>query len=87
MATNIDSDLIGKIATCSKGIVGEIQGKKNLEWGESWVGIRLDDGGQWSSKHPKVIANSLQEYNDQLLAEFESGFSKFVVEEFDEEID
>ena len=66
----VEEDLIGKVAVCGKDIVGVITGKKELEWGESWIGERLDDGGPWSSKKPRIIANSIDEYNNQLLNEF-----------------
>lgn len=66
----VEENLIGKVATCGKGIIGVINGKKTLAWGESWVGERLDDGGLWASSKPKIIANSIDEYNEQLLNEF-----------------
>ena len=66
-------ELIGKIAMCSKGVVGVITGRKKLDWGEAWIGERLEDSGNWSSKNPAILADSLEEYNKQFLEEFEFG--------------
>ena len=79
----LGDDLIGKVAICGKDIIGVITGKKVLEWGESWIGERLDDGGPWASTRPKIVANSIGEYNEQLLNEF--GFEEEIDEKEDDE--
>ncbi len=51
---------IGSVALCSKGRPGLITGRKILPWGESWVGIALDNGNwRWASRNPRVIAADL----------------------------
>jgi hypothetical protein len=58
-----NADMIGKVCRCSKGIVGVILGRKKLEWGESWVGLKLDGGnGLWASRSPTVVAKNIYEY-------------------------
>lgn len=63
-------ELIGKVAMCDRGVVGVITGRKKLDWGESWIGERIEDGGKWYSKNPAILADSLEEYNKQFLEEF-----------------
>ena len=53
---------IGKVAKCSKGLVGIIEGQKELPWGPSWVGKRVKDGEPWASRNPEVLAPSLFEF-------------------------
>jgi hypothetical protein len=56
-------DLTGTVCRCSKGRPGLITGRKELPWGESYVGIALDDGPwQWASRKPILIAHSLDQY-------------------------
>lgn len=55
-------DLVGKVAVCSRGIAGVITGRKELPWGESWVGKKINNGEPWASRKPTVIADSLDEY-------------------------
>ncbi|GMV06743.1 MAG: hypothetical protein AMXMBFR53_30180 [Gemmatimonadota bacterium] len=47
-------DLTGRWAVCSIGRIGRIEGRKMLEWGESWVGTGLD-GEPWASRTPRVL--------------------------------
>lgn len=55
--------LVGKVCRCSRGRPGLVTGRKALEWGESWVGIGLDDGDpQWASRRPTIIAQDLNTY-------------------------
>jgi hypothetical protein len=54
-------DLYRKIAVCSQGKIGLITGMKELPWGLSYVGIALD-GTEWASRHPTVIAETLEDY-------------------------
>lgn len=52
--------MIGKVGRCSKGRPGLITGRKTLDWGESWVGIALDDGDpKWASRDPEILAETL----------------------------
>lgn len=55
-------DLAGKIGICSRGRLGLIEGRKELPWGESWIGKGLDDGTEWASRDPKIVFDSLAEY-------------------------
>lgn len=48
-------DLIGKVGICSLGRPGLIVGRKQLPWGEAWVGIGLDGVGVWSSRNPRIL--------------------------------
>ena len=52
-----DESLIGKWAMCSIGRLGKIEGRRTLEWGESWVGTGLD-GTPWASRNPKVLCDT-----------------------------
>ena len=52
-----EEDLSGKWAVCGHGRLARITGKKQLPWGEAWVGDALD-GKLWSSTQPRVIAPS-----------------------------
>ena len=79
----VEEDLIGKIAICGNDIIGIITGRKTLDHGESWIGERLDDGGPWASRNPEIIADSIEEYNNQLLDDF--GFDEEDDEEEEEE--
>lgn len=47
--------MIGAVGECSKGRLGLITGRKTLPWGESWVGIGLDDGSPWASRTPRIL--------------------------------
>lgn len=55
-------DLTGKVCVCSKGLVGVVEGRKELPWGLAWVGVRVSDGEPWSSRNPEVLANSRFEF-------------------------
>lgn len=48
--------LIGRWAVCSKGRIGRIIRRKQLEQGLSWVGVGLD-GNPWASPNPQVIGD------------------------------
>lgn len=62
-----NADLIGKVCKCSRGTVGVVLASRKLKWGESWTGLKLDNGnGLWASRKPKIVANSIQEYYLQL---------------------
>jgi len=55
--------LVGTVCRCSKGRPGLVTGKKELPWGESYVGIGLDDGPiQWAARKPILIAYSLPQF-------------------------
>jgi hypothetical protein len=49
-----DTDMVGRLALCSKGRLGIITGRKDLAWGLSWVGIGTD-GTEWASRDPKIV--------------------------------
>jgi hypothetical protein len=49
--TEDDQQHIGKWAVCSRGFLGKIEGRKELPWGLSWVGKKLD-GTPWASREP-----------------------------------
>lgn len=52
---DMPGDLFRKVAVCSKGIKGFIVGRRLLPWGMAWVGVRQDNGGEWSSRQPVLI--------------------------------
>lgn len=58
-----EQSLIGKVGICGKGRPGLITGQKELPWGLSWIGDGLDGQGEWASRNPTIIANSVEEYN------------------------
>jgi len=52
-----DFDLIGQVARCSQGTLGLITHRKELPWGMSWVGIKLEPPfGPWASRSPTLVA-------------------------------
>jgi len=53
--TDITVDLVGRWAVCGHGRLGRIEGRKELEWGLSWIGTGLD-GQPWASRNPHVLA-------------------------------
>jgi len=59
---HVDKHLVGAIGECSRGRPGLILDRKVLPWGEAWVGIGMDGKGPWSSREPKILARSLDEY-------------------------
>jgi hypothetical protein len=48
-------NIVGLIGVCSRGRLGLITGRKVLPWGESWVGMGLDDGSDWASREPAIL--------------------------------
>jgi hypothetical protein len=56
-------DMKGKVALCSDGIVGIIEGIKQLSWGLSYVG-KTPGGKPWASRNPIVLANSPAAFED-----------------------
>ncbi len=64
------ASLIGKIVACKEGGVGIVVGKRQVKWGEVWVVEKFDDGEEWLVKNPRIIANSLEKYNEVFLEEF-----------------
>jgi hypothetical protein len=53
---DLEQDLVGKWAVCSIGRLGRIEGRKQLDWGLSWVGTGLD-GRPWASRNPRVLCD------------------------------
>lgn len=51
------SDLTGKLALCSRGRLGVVEGRKELEWGLSWVGTGVD-GTPWASREPRIVCDA-----------------------------
>lgn len=62
-------DLTGKIGVCSQGRIGRITGKKELPWGESWVGFGIFDGEPWASRDPRIVCPQ----DDKLLRKAAEG--------------
>jgi hypothetical protein len=52
-----DENLVGKWAVCGHGRIGRIEGRKQLEWGLSWIGTGVD-GRPWASTKPTVICDA-----------------------------
>lgn len=50
-------DPVGRWAVCGIGRIGKIEGRKQLDWGESWVGTGLD-GRPWASRKPRLLAEA-----------------------------
>lgn len=50
----IEDYYIGRIGVCSRGHIGLIEGRKELEWGLSWTGVDLL-GKPWASRDPQVL--------------------------------
>ena len=58
----------GDFCWCSKGRPGVITGRKELEWGWSWVGIGLDDASPWASRNPRTMTlKEVTELSDSKL--------------------
>ncbi len=57
MGETRDADLTGRWAVCSIGRIGHIEGRKDLDWGLSWVGTGID-GKPWASRTPRVICEA-----------------------------
>lgn len=51
LLTEEDALRIGEWAVCSHHELGRITGRKELSWGVSWVGKKLD-GTPWASRNP-----------------------------------
>jgi len=67
---NKDENLVGKVCVCSISRPFIVTGKRQFDWGESWVGLGLDGKGTVASTQPCVIAESGQEFHDKLLDRF-----------------
>ena len=52
---NDSESLVGRWAVCSIGRLGKIEGRKTLDWGESWVGTGIN-GKPWASRAPLVLS-------------------------------
>lgn len=47
---------VGRVAVCSIGYLGIIEGRATMPWGEAWVGRGLVTGQRWSSRNPVVLS-------------------------------
>jgi len=64
-------NMIGKVGICSNGRPGLITHRKLLPWGESWVGIGLDNGSVWSSRSPRLLTViELERLAESKMAEY-----------------
>ena len=55
-------NLIGKVGMCSINRPGLITERKEMPWGMAWVGDGLDRKGPWASRNPRIVADSLAEW-------------------------
>lgn len=53
----MSDNIIGRVGICSRGRPGLITHRKTLPWGESYVGIGLDDGTAWASRAPRLVTD------------------------------
>jgi len=61
--------LIGKVATCSHEHIAVIAATKvDAKKRTIYIGKRIIDGKPWQSMKPKILGNSLEEYNASIKA-------------------